>query len=473
MEAGVRLLSAPVPVPANAGPSEAPLPGTPLDSTKGEIRALTGLRLFAALWVMLFHFTYNPGDVYTKVWEPVRPLVNMGPMGVDLFFVLSGMVITHTYAARLGPALRLRAAGSFLWARLSRVWPTFAFLTVGFGIWLLLRAYFGVDSMISYQGVQPELGWQSWVAQLLMVQFVTAWPTFNGSCFVAPGWSISAEWLAYLAFPLLIVLVWRLRRLRARVLGVLALVPLLPQAWFAFGHWEPNWYWMVRIGTGFVSGMLVWLAIRRIPRTPQVSRIAAWVAVGALVEIVIVSWWADSIGAELGLARGHALAVLAFPFLIGALALSDRGPAALLGRPWAVHGGRISFSLYLIHFPIFEVYWTATATFAVLAPASPLQSLVTPHVLLLALLAAHLLWRWVEEPARLWLRERDPFRRATPEPATPEPATPGPGTSGPGSPGPERLGAGSPGRGSFGAEDPEPVTRPIPRVPAARDLQEV
>ncbi|MGH4024395.1 MAG: acyltransferase family protein [Pseudonocardiaceae bacterium] len=411
MEAGVRLLSAPAPVPANAGPSEAPLPGTPLDSTRGEIRALTGLRLVAALWVLVFHYHYTPGEVYSQTWEAIRPLVLMGPMGVDLFFVLSGVVIAHTYAARLGASLRLHAAGSFLWARISRIWPAYAFVTIGFGIWLVVRAHIGIDPMISYQPIQPDLGWQSWVSQLLMVQFVTNWPTFNGSSFVAPGWSISAEWMAYLAFPLLVLLTWRLRRLPVTVLGALALVPLLPQAWVALGQSEPSAFWMVRIAGGFTSGVLVWLAVRKVPRTTRVSRIAAWVAVGALAEIVIIAWWADAMGAEIGTAQARALASLAFPVLIGALALSDHGPAALLGRSWAVHGGRISYSLYLIHYPIFEVYWTATAHLPALAPGSPLQSLVTPHVLLLSLLAAHLLWCWVEEPARLWLRARDPFRR--------------------------------------------------------------
>ena len=64
---------------------------------RGEIRQLTGLRIVAALWVVAFHFMFTPGDAYTELLEPLRPVITTGALGVDLFYVLSGFVITLTY----------------------------------------------------------------------------------------------------------------------------------------------------------------------------------------------------------------------------------------------------------------------------------------------------------------------------------------------------------------------------------------
>ena len=44
---------------------------------------------------------------------------------------------------------------------------------------------------------------------------------------------------------------------------------------------------------------------------------------------------------------------------MAALALTQRGPARLLSRRSFVRGGRISYALYLIHIPMFEVFWLA------------------------------------------------------------------------------------------------------------------
>jgi peptidoglycan/LPS O-acetylase OafA/YrhL len=402
---------------AYAGPPQEPLPAVPLDAARGEIRALTGLRFFAALYVIAFHFQFTRGDAYARILEPFQPLIESGALGVDLFFVLSGFVIAHVYARTLGPGPRARAVGSFLWARFSRIWPVYALVTIGFGLWLLVRAHFDKDGIITVQALQPSLGWRSWVAQLLMVQLWNR-PVFHGASFSGPSWSISAEWLAYVAFPVLILFAWRLRHGRPGILAFLALIPLLPQVWIAALPADPPFMWAMRIAGGFSSGVLIWLAVRRIPPSPRVSRVAAGIAVAALVEIGLVLGWSSAVGISLDRNGVRGLAIFAFPVLIGALALSDRGPAAALSHPWAVHGGRISYSLYLIHLPIFELYWTAMANIPAFAPGTALAAFLSPHVLLLPLVAAHILWRFVEEPARRWLRTRDPFRHPAPAPAS-------------------------------------------------------
>jgi peptidoglycan/LPS O-acetylase OafA/YrhL len=344
-------------------------PGQTLATTRGEIRSLTGLRIVAAVWVVAFHFSFTPGDAWTAAWEPLRPLVQTGALGVDLFYVLSGFVITLTYLEKAGRRPSVRGTVVFWWARIGRIWPVYAVVTTLFGAWILYKDSRTTDDFLVWQLVQPEVGVWSYLQQLAMVQ-LWARPAFDGSSWVGAAWSISAEWAAYVLFPLLVLVLWRLRTV-------------------------PSW----------LTGLL---AVRRIRITPRVERIAAGVSALAVVEILIGLWWGYWRG------QGHAeyggVVVVLFPVLVGSLALSRRGLGRLLASEPMVHGGRISFSLYLVHVPVFEVLWTHMDWYPAVAPGSALGSFLVPHVLLLCFVLAHLSYRYLEEPARLWLRGRGPGR---------------------------------------------------------------
>jgi len=380
-----------------------------LRTSRGEIRPLTGLRFFAAAWVVLFHLQFTPGAGRLAFFRALHPVVTMGALGVDLFFVLSGFVIALTYLDRLGPSLRPAEARRFVWARFARIWPVFATVTNLFGLWLAAKAIWGTDDKIAFQAVQPSLGASSWLQQMFMVQLWSR-SIFDGSSWVGPAWSISAEWLAYLLFPLLAPVFYRFARGPSLALGAASVAVLVPPtAWVLLtGNMYHPYSWLARILTGFCAGVLVYLAVRNVPRTPTVTRLAAGLSVLASVGVLI------GLVATAGLPgdRGKVV-VLLFPVLVGALALAGGWPARLLSSGAAVHGGRISYSLYLLHVPILEVVWTAMLRYPVLGHGWPASAL-TVAASLAAVVAAHLMYRVVEEPARAGLRRLTARRRAAP-----------------------------------------------------------
>jgi peptidoglycan/LPS O-acetylase OafA/YrhL len=356
------------------------------------------------VWVVLFHFHFTPLPGVAEVVGVLGPLVTAGALGVDLFFVLSGFVIAHTYLDQLGPALRVRATARFLWARVARLWPVYALVLHLFGAWLLVRALIWTDGEIAFQAVQPVLDVGQYVQQLFLVQL---WdnPYIDGASWVGSTWSISAEWLAYLLFPVVALVLFRMRRLPVVVLAGGAVLLMAPMAWAYLHTGSPYfpWSWMVRITLGFGAGALAQLAVRRLRST---SAARDWASTLAAVLPVMIGAGL-LLGELVGPGRGGAVMLL-FPLLVAALALADRGPATVLSRSVLVYGGRLSYGLYLVHIPVFEMYWLALSRFTWLAPHAALAHVVGVLAIVASVAAAALAYHVVEEPSRRRLRAVGP-----------------------------------------------------------------
>ena len=380
-----------------------------------ELPALTGLRAVAAVWVLLHHLSFLPVSGYAGWFAPVAPLIGAGTLGVDLFFALSGFLLARSYLDRWRGAPGPRQALGFVWARVARVWPLYAVVVVLAGLWCAARAVLGSDGVITWQGTQPGLDPLSWLRQLTMTQM---WDSggIDGVSFVLPAWSISAEWAAYLAFPVLAGAAWLIRGWPRPVLAVLAVLAASPTALVAvrgaFGG-SFDGFWAVRLVAGFSAGVLAWLVVRRVPRTATVSRWAHRVLLVAIAEILVVVYWAATAPPTAAFAADARvfLAAPLMPVLLGALSLTDGPVARALGGARLRHGGRISYALYLVHFPLIEMALVAMTRIPALAPDTAAAALLVPHLAVASLVLAHLAYRWVEEPAQAWMRGRDPSRR--------------------------------------------------------------
>jgi peptidoglycan/LPS O-acetylase OafA/YrhL len=89
---------------------------------RDKVNALTGLRIFAAVWVALYHFRQITP---TSTWQYplIDPILIRGGLGVDLFFVLSGFILSHVYYRTFRAKLSGADFRSFIVSRFARLYP--------------------------------------------------------------------------------------------------------------------------------------------------------------------------------------------------------------------------------------------------------------------------------------------------------------------------------------------------------------
>ncbi|MHC9296063.1 acyltransferase family protein [Mycobacterium sp. LTG2003] len=376
-----------------------------------EIKALTGLRIVAAVWVVLFHFRPLLYEVAPDFTEALAPVLDCGAQGVDLFFILSGFVLTWNYFDRMGPSWSTRATLHFLWLRLSRVWPVYLVTLHLAALWLIFTLNVGhvpPEDTSGYNAV-------SYVRQLFLVQL---WfqPYFDGSSWDGPAWSISAEWLAYLLFGGLILVVFRIARAtRARSLVLLAMAVSLPPVvlLMATGHFYTPWSWLPRIVMQFTAGALACAAVRKLELTDPARRTAGYLSILLAAVIVGGLYFFDAHPMNTVGDAGGIVDILFVPLVVALSVGTGSLPALLAIRP-LVYGGQISFGLYMVHELVHTAWiWTVKQFELTLSPN------LSGKVTLLALFAisvvgAVLLYHLVEEPARRWMRRMVNIRPADP-----------------------------------------------------------
>jgi peptidoglycan/LPS O-acetylase OafA/YrhL len=366
----------------------------------GEIKALTGLRIFAAVWVVLFHFRPMLWQAMPDFRPALAPVLNCGAQGVDLFFILSGFVLTWNYLDRMGRSWSARETVHFLWLRLARVWPVYLVTLHLAAAWIIFTLYVGhVPSPDANQ-----LTAISYVRQVLLMQL---WfqPFFDGSSWNGPAWSISAEWLAYLLFAVLVLLMYRAAHAtRARALLCLAWAASLPPMllMLATGHFYTPWSWLPRIVMQFTAGALACAAVRRLRLTDGARRRAGYLSVLLTGAILGILYLFDAHPLSALSDSGGLIDVLFVPLVV-TLAIGAGTLPRLLSTRLVVYGGQISFSLYMVHELVHTSWDWVTAQFE-LNLSAPVETLAFLGLLAVAVGGAMLLFHTVEEPARHWIR---------------------------------------------------------------------
>lgn len=344
--------------------------------TPADLRPITALRFGAAIWVAVYTFWENLAGAGSS------GLVDKGYLGVELFFVLSGFILSHVYLQSAGEK-RFSYRG-FLWARVARVYPLHIATLVGVGLLAAaaLVAGMSVDGNV--------LSWASLPANLLMVH---AWGLAPVAGWNHPSWSISAEWFAYLCFPLFAFVFWRAREKPvAAVVGAAAFLAVLYYGFervAGFPLTEATIRWgALRIVPCFALGCALYLVYRKAPLK------APWTASAVSFGLMVLS-------AALGLWDGITV-LLAGALILSLASLPNERAGWLASRP-AVYLGEISYSVYMVCVPwkLLAVNLAAKLTDA---PDKQLQLFVWLAILALLPVVAAVSYHLVEHPARKALR---------------------------------------------------------------------
>jgi peptidoglycan/LPS O-acetylase OafA/YrhL len=363
-----------------------------------QVHALTGVRIVAAMWVILFHVRGNIAAEFPVIGQILGPTLAHGELGVDLFFALSGYVLALNYGERMGLRLDYNATVKFWWARLARVWPAYFFMLVFAAVWHgLLLARESADPVAVH-----DYSVGSFLRQLTLVVQWTE-PGFERLTWNGAAWSVSAEAFAYLLFPVMVLLIFRLNRsLSTRSLVWTAATILFPVVFFSYvlGLYGA-WMWMLRILCAFMAGAIMFYIVRRVPNTKRNRLLASHILVLAAAAIIAGCYWMDTTGRS----RYIGILIPVLVLLVGTLGMADRHVAKLLGCKALVLGGMASYSIYLVHMPLIEIFWKLQMTFPAALGAGTLGAKVG-FVLMPAIVSVlgYFLWRFFEEPARRKMR---------------------------------------------------------------------
>lgn len=309
-----------------------------------EILPLTGLRALLAWWVVALHFVREllaPGVM--------RSFLEAGHLAVDMFFVLSGYVLTKRYA---GADLRDPNERNWFWLRrAARLYPLYV-LSLAMGV---------LASPSALAALQTELGLVRLGLQILVLNAWTHVAMFHHNW---AAWSLSVEMFFYLCFPLLLP---RIRACSRRALSWLlvlmcALTWLAPTVYtlcdpdhlqraFRFDD-EVLWGWYLKFFPAqrlpeFAAGMVAARLVdtQRLIVSSRVRRVAAPVLGLALVGFGTFR--------PIPFAFIHAGVLL--PLGVALVIVLDHEQRSWLAARWLVRLGHASYATYILHVPLFRV----------------------------------------------------------------------------------------------------------------------
>lgn len=317
------------------------------------MEALTGLRGVAALFVFLFHYLHFNPDIRLQDIVPVLGRVaqfpfDFGFMGVDLFFVLSGFLLSLPFAARaLGKRGAIDVKRYFL-RRVLRVYPAYY---AQLALILLIGSWF-----VTWKPLQGT----SLVAHLFMFFNIGPEPVRS---MVGVWWTLPVEFSFYLLLPLL---AWMMRPKWWPAVIPLLIASIYYRFWTT-GHFEPINPLMLAAHhlPGALPEFLMGAAAAVVTQWLNHDRCPSWRLLDflAVMSMALVGVWFMLIVGPNGDAywNGH-WSMVASPTVLGfvlAVLVWSVYNGSRLGRMLfsnrLVHFlGLISYSLYLWHFVVMQ-----------------------------------------------------------------------------------------------------------------------
>lgn len=377
----------------------------------GAIPELDGLRGIAILLVLLRHAALPVYEERGEIlplgsWDISTPLFN-GWIGVDLFFVLSGFLITHHLLHRWPTTFNL-SFGLRYWAkRILRTFPAYYAA--------VLIALFGVIPLYRPDVHDPAL---SLLVHGLFMQ------DYLGSDLVAAFWSLGVEEKFYLLCPL--VLYWIKKKptnfgvailiglaLTPAVLRILAVVssdvPLLNYSAFFFAVRSPFHLAMDGLWIGVLSALIYDQNLCSLRGNNRIARLLCIASLIGLTAVLFPVAWFDDLY-YLPSAIVLNFIALCFGALVLSVCIGDTPVSKLLRSVWLRILSVLSYSVYLVHLMLLPLALEITSRFLVVESLSAVSYFLLLLIVFgaLSLVAGALMHFTIEKPF-LILKDRIRF----------------------------------------------------------------
>ena len=333
---------------------------------------LDSLRMFAVLAVLAVLVSHFLGGRLVLPFQVVLPF-HWGRLGVLLFFVLSGFLITRILLEARGNSGALRA---FVVRRGLRIWPAYFFM-------LAVLGALGVKS------VQINWPWLVTYTTNIAIGFgLTAGSPLGG---IAHLWSVAAEEQFYILWPLIVLFVSR-KWLQSTVLGLIvcAVIYRISAGSFLGLSWHATAWSLMGVSDCLGFGVLLAIGWHR----EKLIRMSVWLGWPMLLAMQMVFISVDDPRKYLPyLALGDFAAGLAFFSLVHFAAMGVKGPTrAILNLRPVQYLGKISYGIYLWHLPVLVAYqelWSRNvgvslslySAFFLLTAASVAAAMISWHLL--------------------------------------------------------------------------------------------
>ena len=337
-------------------------------NSTSEFRAdINGLRAWAVVAVVCYHF--------------VVPGFAGGFVGVDVFFVISGFLMTGLVIRGLERGVF--SVLSFYVARVRRIMPALLLLCVvllSFGWYLLLPPDYKLVSAHTVYAL-------TFLSNVKFWQEAGYFDAASHDKWLLHTWSLSVEWQFYLILPLLLLTAWRLRPGRVTqifVIGAGIAISLSSSVFVTTTHPSSAFYLLHTRAWEMLCGGLVFLLAEHFEFSNRVRLALGWLGL-LLIALAVVLFNNDTVWPSWRamLPVGAAMLVL--------LAKSDSIWTESFVPQWL---GARSYSLYLWHWPVVVglTYWDFKESAVAIACA-----------LLYTVFIGHFSYSWVEVKSRRWL----------------------------------------------------------------------
>ena len=354
------------------------------------LRALDGLRGFAILWVLSYHLVALPARAASlRGFPALMVFAQHGWIGVNLFFVLSGYLITQVHADQ--PRDRYYF-GNFWIRRFFRILPAYALLLLSFP---LARALWPVSAPGGDNVFNLMIPFWSYLA--FSQNFYMASISYLGNDWMRVLWSLAVEVQFYLFICLALFFIPRRQTMRwfavlAAASVVFRFVTYLTQA-------NADTALVVLLPSRLDSFLLGGL-VALLPRVGVgVLRPSVAVVLVVLAGLFLRYYSSGRFGAMMRFAVPFYYTVIS----VGSIALLDLcvgrfRPLAWLMESWPlVEAGRLSYFIYLFHMPVaLTVFHFVQGTPPVLG--TPTAALLMVGAFAVVCLAARLSYTFFEAP---------------------------------------------------------------------------